>query len=192
MPESAPAAGVASVGNQTSAPAPRQQVRLLMLAWDKRRDAHISPTKRAHIFLGWTMPSAERSESQRLCVDSKRRWPPRHHRRGLIEARKLASSKCCTTALERHRCRGLIEARIAQSIAVSCGGPSAASPPRPIRQRCANLRTSHIFLPGSHARLDRLVDGLAAFGPVLEGSEVVDLAVAHLLEHLARQRRAPT
>src|SRR5262249_3154356 len=48
------------------------------------------------------------------------------------------------------------------------------------------------FPPASHAGFDRFVEGPAAFGPVLEGPEVVDLAVAHLLEHLARQRRAPT
>src|SRR5665647_1323190 len=42
----------------------------------------------------------------------------------------------------------------------------------------------------SHARLDRLFDRAAAFGPVLEGTGVVDLAVAHVLEQLGGQRGA--
>src|SRR5262245_31567557 len=38
--------------------------------------------------------------------------------------------------------------------------------------------------------LGRLVDRASAFGPILEGAEIVDAIVAHLIEHLAAQGRA--
>src|SRR5947209_3416676 len=37
----------------------------------------------------------------------------------------------------------------------------------------------------------RLVDRASAFGPILEGAEIVDLGVTHVLEYLAAQGRAP-
>src|SRR5260221_10986689 len=39
--------------------------------------------------------------------------------------------------------------------------------------------------------LARLVDDATRVGPILEGAEIVDLRVAHVLEHLAAQGRAP-
>src|SRR6185437_5484176 len=42
----------------------------------------------------------------------------------------------------------------------------------------------------SRARAGRF-DRTAAFSPILEGADVVHLAVAHILEHLAAERRAP-
>jgi hypothetical protein len=35
---------------------------------------------------------------------------------------------------------------------------------------------------------DAGLDGSAVLGPVLEGAEVVDVGIAHVLEHLATQR----
>src|ERR1051325_6537253 len=46
-----------------------------------------------------------------------------------------------------------------------------------------------LSLRSSHAL--RLIDRTAALGPVLERAEVIDLVVAHVLEHLAGKRRAP-
>ena len=43
----------------------------------------------------------------------------------------------------------------------------------------------------SHARVDRFFDRTAAFSPILEGADVVHFAIAHILEHLAAERRAP-
>src|SRR5258708_21773239 len=42
----------------------------------------------------------------------------------------------------------------------------------------------------SRARRDRLFDRTAAFGPILEGADIVHLAIAHILEQLGRQRGA--
>src|SRR5882724_5904846 len=48
-----------------------------------------------------------------------------------------------------------------------------------------------IFRWHSYSRLNRPIDCAAAFGPILEGAEIIDLIVAHFLEYLAAQSRAP-
>src|SRR6185312_1091802 len=52
----------------------------------------------------------------------------------------------------------------------------------------ALLRVTGSF--GSHPRFDRVIDGAAVLGPVLECAEIAHVAVAEILERLARQGRA--
>src|SRR5262249_59452862 len=78
----------------------------------------------------------------------------------------------------------------------------AARSVRSILNCCRDIALAHgRDVPGSRspqpsarrspAGLTRLVDRAPAFGPILERAEVVDLAVAHVCEHLAAQGRAP-
>ena len=44
----------------------------------------------------------------------------------------------------------------------------------------------------SHPSLDRLFDRATAVRPILEAADIVDMVVAHVLEHLAGERRTST
>jgi len=67
-----------------------------------------------------------------------------------------------------------------------------ARPLRVVRASRAKLQPlTDCDHPRSHVRLDRLIHRPTAIGPVLEGAEIVDLGIAHILEHLATERRSP-
>jgi hypothetical protein len=85
-----------------------------------------------------------------------------------------------------------IHIRQQQLRAVTCHAPSArsADAARSARdERVNNVEPiSHLTI-ARHSRA-RLVDCASAFGPVLEGTEIVGLIVAHVFEHLAAQGQA--
>src|SRR5262245_43590646 len=82
-------------------------------------------------------------------------------------------------------------ATLVSAIAVAAyrrrAGPPVGAKPCGVEERCAASAAPPMRRrPG----LGRLVDRASAFGPILEGAEIVDAVVAHLLEYLAAQGRA--